>query len=271
MAAALAALGRAVEEIEALEAIFGYDEGGFTVHSEAALASARSAVESGGGSPGGSADWAPPQLDIELQLEVEEGGGGGGDDEAAEAPTARLRIGMPPGYPESRSASVSVSVAGLTRGGADAITAALTTKATALLGDEAVMELVQALQEVAPGVLAAERAAIAAAAAPAREPAGAVDDGSCGRRWMWAHHISSAARRGLICKEAQSLSLGGYLKPGYPGIVVVEGSNRGCEEFVDWMKTSSKHTQAVRGQISALPAGERQLPEVFEELGVNDM
>ena len=28
---------------------------------------------------------------------------------------------------------------------------------------------------------------------------------------------------GLICKEARALALDGYLKAGYPGIVVVEG------------------------------------------------
>ena len=68
---------------------------------------------------------------------------------------------------------------------------------------------------------------------------------------MWAHHISSAARRGLIVKEARALNLGGYLKPGYPGVVVVEGARGDLEDFVSWMKTSSKHTQAVRGQVDA--------------------
>eukprot|EP01043_Picozoa_sp_COSAG02_P057052 COSAG02_NODE_6864_length_3318_cov_1.732526_6_plen_55_part_01 len=41
----LEALERAVEEIGALEAIFGYEDGAFTVQSESALAAARSAVE----------------------------------------------------------------------------------------------------------------------------------------------------------------------------------------------------------------------------------
>ena len=37
MASPLEALERAVDEVDALEAIFGYDEGGFTVHSAAEL------------------------------------------------------------------------------------------------------------------------------------------------------------------------------------------------------------------------------------------
>ena len=56
-----------------------------------------------------------------------------------------------------------------------------------------------------------------------------------------------------------------------PGIVVVEGAGENCEEFVGWMKTSSKHTQAVRGQIAGLPVDERALPLEFEELQVDDM
>ena len=43
--AALESLERAVQEVEALDAIFGYEDGGFTLHSEGALSEARSATE----------------------------------------------------------------------------------------------------------------------------------------------------------------------------------------------------------------------------------
>ena len=176
----LEALGRAVEEIEALEAIFGYDEGGFTVHSDAALASAQAAADGSVAGGGLGAAAAGHRAAAEARGGGRGRGRGGGGRTDGEAPDS-----LPPGYPESCGASVSVSVEGLPRAAADTITAALTTKAATLLGDEAVMELVQELQDVAPGVLAAERAAIAAAVPPACEPAGAADDGSFGRRWMW--------------------------------------------------------------------------------------
>eukprot|EP01047_Picozoa_sp_COSAG01_P039118 COSAG01_NODE_3214_length_6407_cov_5.475428_4_plen_140_part_00 len=120
----LESLERAVQEVEALEAIYGYDEGGFTLHSEAELLLAQSAVESGSvpdvdgdGQHGGV--WEAPQLEIEVQVSL---------DEVEGAPTARLRLRLPPGYPGSAAAAVSVSVAGMRRSAQDELSAQLTNK-----------------------------------------------------------------------------------------------------------------------------------------------
>eukprot|EP01043_Picozoa_sp_COSAG02_P014817 COSAG02_NODE_617_length_19476_cov_158.404913_10_plen_428_part_00 len=256
------ALERTVDEVDALEAIFGYEEGGFTIHSAAELAAARCTVEAGAAPDD---DWEPPQLDLELRVEIEAADGG-----AAQA--ARLRCSLPGGYPDSSCAVVSVAMEGVRRATQDALTEQLGQAAAAMLGEEAVMALVQQLQDIAPTALAEEHTAIAAATPqPTDRLPAAGGLGGFGRRWMWAHHIASTTRRGLICKEARSLSLGGYLKPGYPGVVVVEGEGESCEAFVNWMKSSSKHTQAVRGQISGLPAGQRAFPLEFVELAVDDM
>lgn len=94
------ALERATQEVEAyaLEAIYGSDDAdGFTMHSEAALLAARSAAEAG---LDAAADgWAALQLDVERQVVLEE---------AAGAPRVRLRCTLPPGYPETSAAAVSV-------------------------------------------------------------------------------------------------------------------------------------------------------------------
>lgn len=140
------ALERAAQELEALESIYGYEPDGFTVHSDAALELARAAVD--GGEAG--AGWAPPALELELRLEL--------DVEGQPAVVARLRLSLPPGYPTAASARVSVSIEGLRRRVQDDLTAAVQTKADALLGEEAVMELAQELQEIGPGVLANEQA-----------------------------------------------------------------------------------------------------------------
>ena len=65
----------------------------------------------------------------------------------------------------------------------------------ALLGDEAVMELVQELQDIAPEAIAEERAAaVAAAAAAASQKAagagGAAAAPQFGRRWIWAQTVT---------------------------------------------------------------------------------
>ena len=63
--------------------------------------------------------WEAPQLEIEVQVSL---------DEVEGAPTARLRLRLPPGYPGSAAAAVSVSVAGMRRSTQDELSAQLTNK-----------------------------------------------------------------------------------------------------------------------------------------------
>ncbi len=44
-----------------------------------------------------------------------------------------------------------------------------------------------------------------------------------GRKLIWFHHILSTTKRKAIVKWAAELELGGYSKPGYPGVLIVEG------------------------------------------------
>ena len=66
---AMEALELAVQELEAMQAIFGYEAEGFVLHSEAGLLGAQAALEDAGGAPA-AADFLPPQLDFELRLAV---------------------------------------------------------------------------------------------------------------------------------------------------------------------------------------------------------
>lgn len=224
----LEALERAVEEIGALEAIFGYEDGAFTVQSESALAAARSAVEDPTELPEG---WSAPQLDIELRLMLEL------DDSDAEdgRPAARLRCTMAPGYPTVCCARVSVSIEGLRRGPADRLTERLAEKSSSLVGEEAVMELVQELQDIAPDTMRAQRAALAAEATSPKSglPACAPQ---FGRRWVWAQTVTKPPNRALAVSWANDLLLGGFLKPGSPGIFVLEGEASACDDFIKQLK-----------------------------------
>lgn len=75
----------------------------------------------------------------------------------------------------------------------------------------------------------------------------------------------------FIVIEANELKLGGYLKGGYPGVVIVEGNRTNCEEFVTWIKGNKSRPGGfgrnwghhVRGEATV---NRRQLPEVFTEL-----
>jgi hypothetical protein len=94
------------------------------------------------------------------------------------------------------------------------------------------------------------------------------------RRWIWVHHITNSNQLNQIVQEARQLHLGGYVKGGYPGVVVLEGSCPNCDEFVVWIKGSKSRPGGfgrnwghhVRGEAMI---NARQLPETFEELEDN--
>eukprot|EP01043_Picozoa_sp_COSAG02_P024664 COSAG02_NODE_1355_length_13099_cov_10.562923_9_plen_302_part_00 len=135
-------LERALQELEALESIYGYEPGGFIVHSTAELAMARSMVHPGVTQPNADVvDWTLPQLELEIRVELDSGGEGNDA-------SARLRCAMPPGYPTTASLQVSVVVDDLRRAQQNELTAMLQAKADELLGEESVVDLVQALEEL---------------------------------------------------------------------------------------------------------------------------
>lgn len=258
----LEALERALQEIEALEAIYGYDGAdGFTVLSDSELIAARSAVEAVSHV---SADWVAPQLEIKLKISLELGAG---------EVVAWLRCSLPPGYPQI-AAGVSVSVEGLDKKTQQNLSLMLKQKALTLVGDEAVMEIVQELQVIAPSVVEEHRKTRSKNEPPQPPTSAAPLAASVfGRRWIWAHHITDTGRCKAIINEAGEASLGGFLKSGYPGIVVVEGEAQACNEFTQWLKGSKSRPGGfgrnwghhVRGEIVTLH-GMRKLPDTFEEV-----
>ncbi|GIL78598.1 hypothetical protein Vretimale_6208, partial [Volvox reticuliferus] len=65
---------------------------------------------------------------------------------------------------------------------------------------------------------------------------------------VWLHHLKSATKRKLIVQWARELQLGGACKPGYPGVVVVEGHSDDVREFLQRMRSLSWQAMQVRGQ-----------------------
>ena len=56
------------------------------------------------------------------------------------------------------------------------------------------------------------------------------------RCWIWVHHITDKDRRKSIIEEANCLKLSGFLKSGYPGVILIEGRSDDCQSFVTWVK-----------------------------------
>ena len=262
----LEALERAMNEIEALEAIYGDEYNGsdashFAVVSKSELNSARSVLE---GDVCAYDDKAIPQLEINIVTCFENDDG--------ERINLGLRCRLPPGYPETTPVSVSASIDGVRRSLREELSAHLNEKAESMIGVEAIMELVDELREVAPSIIAKERS-IETNGKKCNASHKVSESEMFGRRWIWVHHITDSARRKDIIREAKDLNLGGFLKFGYPGIIVIEGDSFACDEFVTWIKGNKSRPGGfgrnwghhVKGQIN-FPRGTRCLPIEFEEL-----
>lgn len=57
------------------------------------------------------------------------------------------------------------------------------------------------------------------------------------RAACWSHHIVNEKKRRTIFSWAGKLEIAGFLKPGYPGIIIVEGPKEGLDEFLRRLKT----------------------------------
>lgn len=69
------------------------------------------------------------------------------------------------------------------------------------------------------------------------------------RLWIYSHHIKSKTKRQNIVKEAKNLNLTGFLRPGKPGIICVEGQKDDTQEFwsiirqYNWQKIQVRHSE----------------------------
>ncbi|PNW76970.1 hypothetical protein CHLRE_11g483150v5 [Chlamydomonas reinhardtii] len=65
---------------------------------------------------------------------------------------------------------------------------------------------------------------------------------------VWLHHLKSLTKRKLIVQWARELSLAGAVKPGFPGVVVVEGLEPDVREFLARMRSLTWQAMQVRGE-----------------------
>ena len=146
-----------------------------------------------------------------------------------------LLIRFPSGYPELYPISVSIQCPQWTRSQCEDVTRQLQLHANGLVGQEAVMDIVQYIQSIS------EQSESSSNDLPAQNKDGGTTEKATnmlGRRWIWVHHITDASRRKSIVQAARDYGVRGCLKYGYPGVVVVEGRTVDCDEFVNWIKGS---------------------------------
>ncbi|EEA06780.1 uncharacterized protein CMU_014560 [Cryptosporidium muris RN66] len=93
-----------------------------------------------------------------------------------------------------------------------------------------------------------------------------------GQRACYSHHIRNPIKRRLIQEWAHDLYLGGFCKIGYPGIIIVEGPEDCCLEYIRRLQRLRWKHFVVRGEIIeefTLPRSNqpfRQLLDTFRKL-----
>jgi Protein of unknown function (DUF1115) len=284
---------RAIQEVDALAAIYGEisaenDDGSSptasfatssfsVISSQEELEEARSIVEDD--SDASKRQVSPPEVRIEIQTTInveifdQEAHNDGGSPLIL---LACLQVRLSPGYPEYEHAFISSlmvqdfkKTAFFRRSIMDAIVADLNDKAQSLLGSEAIMDIMETAKELIEMHAKQQQQLTSNETATAASP-----PNSYGRRWIWVHHITNMERRKSILREAKSLHLGGYLKYGYPGVMVVEGTTANCDEFVSWVKGNKSRPGGfgrnwghhVRGEINFEDESGERLPTHFDEI-----
>lgn len=269
------ALERAVAEIEVLESIYGCcsddeteaQQTSFRVVSMDALESARAILATDGPNQGDNR--IPiPRLDVVVQLPLDVTDATSNNtlpdhDDSNTLPrcTSWLRCGIPAGYPISRPAIVSVDVPSLTRSDQDKLSEELRRYAEQLVGEEAVLAMAQKLQEIGPNAVVAaslrsRNDSTAAVAGDNNSDSNNNNNSNVkttsrfSRQWLFMDHIKAESRRAQMIGEAKDHAVGGYIKPGYPGVCVLEGESEEVDQYVTWVKNIWIGRVAVRGEVT---------------------
>lgn len=69
-----------------------------------------------------------------------------------------------------------------------------------------------------------------------------------GRRLIYSHHIISKIKRANMKQLGAYYKLTGYVKIGWPGIIIIEGSEESCQDFYDDIKVWNWKYLVVRGE-----------------------
>ena len=157
---------------------------------------------------------------------------------------ASLSITLPRLYPTSEPPRLAVSIPALRDH--SRLTAALDQiAANGVAADrEVLFEVCQAFQESA-AEFASQNAAAAHVAV--QEAAGETGDGQarcvC---FVWFHHIKNLNKRKHIVSWARDAALRGFSKPGFPGVVAVEGEAGACTEYLARLRALRWQAMEVR-------------------------
>ena len=98
-----------------------------------------------------------------------------------------------------------------------------------------------------------------------------------GRRAIYSHHIIAEGKRRAVMEWAVQCNLGGFCKIGWPGVIVVEGPESGCVQYVAaltrlrWKQIVVRGEETIPGTADDSIDDMRLIPRGMREFGPNDM
>jgi len=234
-------------EYEAMEAMYGLDDT-FVSHDADVFAMLKQLVESIEDKPD-----KHPEIDMKLALSFSIHKKVRGVSTVAYS----VRFTLPPLYPIEPSAA-RIELQPCTRADREYLNGVMGQYSRSLAGEESAMQLLEKAEQLVLEVweerqgatLADEavRAAVRAADAEAAQLQHTLNNKVLGRRVIYFHHIIADSKRQAVMQWAVQLRLGGFAKIGWPGVVVVEGPEACCREFVRCLQRLRWQQMAVRGE-----------------------
>lgn len=163
----------------------------------------------------------------------------------------QLEIKYPLDYPHESTVVFTVHCPSLARGWMERLVRALTCLATAHCGELVVMNLYQKMREILgewEQAMHMEKQSqqtnrvLKLSGSPNRQRM------VLGRRALYSHHIISSTKRACIREWVKELTLGGFSKIGWPGVIIVEGAEVDVQEFVRRLQHMRWKQLVVRGE-----------------------
>ena len=178
----------------------------------------------------------------------------------ADSVSLLLTLHMPPGYPESQSLEISCSVeetknASVARAAYKAMPKLVEAcREQAVVGEESVLVVLSRAEEWIEDNWSSYLEPAAAAEETTTLQRGV---SSCttilGRRLIWSPHLYSKIKRGDIQNLASDCKLTGYMKIGWPGLILIEGAEEDCVAFYEdikkrwgWLVVRGEQQERVR-------------------------
>lgn len=98
------------------------------------------------------------------------------------------------------------------------------------------------------------------------------ESSTMGRAWLWSHHIYSKIKRQDIMKLSKDYCLNGFMWPGKPGVICLEGYAENVEDVVKIIKTWNwQKLKLVKMEVSEEPQPENFFRfQDFQEIVLDD-